>query len=605
MHLAWTQGPSDLGSWELDAGMRLQASQQLLKMLGLSGPHYDGRLDVLQSLLLPTDWEILEQAWAKLLVGEEVGALDLHLRGPNDGSLRVLRFFGDVLRDEDGKFLRWVGVCQDITEQRDAEERHRMLSGTVQEAVGRFTEDGVCVYMSSAGLRLFDCPRSNLIGAQLVDLLQSEYRSYVDLLFREIVSGQRPQASVDVRIRRPLWVELRLYPLKTRREVLIAWRDVEEEKKWEERFFQSQKMEAIGRLAGGVAHDFNNLLQVILGNLELICLGVKADSPERPLLLEVQQAGRRAAELTGKLLTFSRRDPALLRPVLINQALREIQSLVNRLIGEDILVSYALSENLPPIMADPLGLQQILLNLVVNARDAMPGGGELKVSTGLAITGPGGRPGNFVTLTVTDSGSGIDSEVRPYIFEPFFTTKEPGQGTGLGLATVYGLIRQWEGEVEVESQKSKGTTFRIFLPVSSDDVPLSRELPMTDPVAQSVVTILLVEDEDAVRRQISAQLKRQGHDVHEACDGRAALKLTVDCPVPDLLITDVVMPLCNGHELAVKLQELYPSLKVLYITGYAEEWLDRTGVPSDRLSILRKPFTIKELYTKIGEILKV
>ncbi len=384
-------------------------------------------------------------------------------------------------------------------------------------------------------------------------------------------------------------------------------------RKSEEELRHSQKMEAVGRLAGGVAHDFNNLLTAIIGYAELIATRTSSNSQAKQNAELIRKAGEQAAALTRQLLAFSRKQILQPKVIDLNALVVEMEKLLRRVIGERFdLQAHPEAEN-GRVKADPSQLEQVVLNLGVNARDAMPRGGKLIIRTENVrldrTTAPqiaaSLTPGDYVMLSVTDTGAGMDEATKSHIFEPFFTTKGPGKGTGLGLATVYGIVRQTGGGISVESESGKGSTFRIYLPQESSPVEISRTMSM--PVEKSVnfETVLVVEDEDIVRELVCEVLEDQGYNVICASNGMEALSLAGEFDAPiHLLVTDVIMPRMNGHELAGKLSALRPDMKVLYVSGYSDSDIGNHGVLEPRYELLQKPFTPQTLARKIRDVIR-
>jgi PAS domain S-box-containing protein len=377
----------------------------------------------------------------------------------------------------------------------------------------------------------------------------------------------------------------------------------------EEKLRQAQKMEAVGRLAGGVAHDFNNLLTVILGYGNMVLGQLDENDPAREYVEEMTRAGERAASLTRQLLAFSRKQILAPRVLDLNSVVTEMHRLLERLIGENIHLSTILAPDLSPVRADPGQLEQVIMNLAVNARDAMPGGGKLLLETANveldaahARLFPEVRPGAYVMVAISDTGCGISEEVRPHLFEPFFTTKGPGMGTGLGLATVYGIVKQSEGHITVDSAPGQGTIFRIYLPVAAEEKAAAK--PRTGlPLKRGSERLLLVEDEEPVRRIARTALAANGYRVYEAADGEQALEVCRQLGGRiDLLITDVIMPGMNGRELADTLAEQYPALRVLFVSGYTDTAALPEGVGEDN-AFLQKPFTPSSLAKKVRQLL--
>jgi|GEM_PF-222448 len=380
----------------------------------------------------------------------------------------------------------------------------------------------------------------------------------------------------------------------------------------QEQFRQSQKMEAIGGLAGGIAHDFNNLLTVIKGYAELSCLGLDTSDPLRGNIEEILKASERATNLTRQLLAFSRRQILDFKVINLNTLLKDLDKMLHRILGEDIALAYHLPEDIGKVKTDPGQIEQVILNLAVNSRDAMPSGGKLTIETlnveldeAYARTHMGVSPGQYVMLSVSDTGAGIDSKIRERIFEPFFTTKEKGKGTGLGLSTVYGIVKQSGGNIYVYTEPGLGTTFKIYLPrVEEEENHLQRK-DLDISVSRGNETILLVEDEQSVRELAARILRDRGYQVYEAHDGNNALNMVQSHPERKfhLLLTDVVMPGMSGKELADRLKLTMPDLKVLFISGYTDNAIVHHGVLDKGVNFIQKPFTPESLARKLREVL--
>lgn len=392
--------------------------------------------------------------------------------------------------------------------------------------------------------------------------------------------------------------------------LVIVNRDITERKQLEAQLLLSQKLEAIGRLSGGVAHDFNNLLGVIIGYSEELQKRIGPDDPYREAVDEIQNAGKRGASLTQHLLAFSRKQ--ILEPCLLdlNTIVNEEGKMLERVIGEDIELEVIASQQIGTVKADRTQIERVILNLAVNARDAMPQGGKLAIEiadveldeAASATFHTSVVPGPYVMLRATDTGCGMDAELQSHIFEPFFTTKE--QGTGLGLATVYGVIKQSSGYISVDSEPGKGTTFRIYLPHAADAPDSAPEKMPSISQHQEPRTVLLVEDEQALLKLTRTTLRNMGHTVLEAKDAFQALEISKQSEIPiDLLLTDVIMPGMNGHTLADKLSHLRPEMKVLYMSGYSDGVIAKQGVLETGISVLRKPFTKEQLTRRVEEAL--
>lgn len=391
-------------------------------------------------------------------------------------------------------------------------------------------------------------------------------------------------------------------------------RDVTEQKELEEQLRQSQKMDAVGRLAGGIAHDFNNLLTVISTNTELAIAQLKTEDDVYTDLAEIGSAVDRAKALTQQLLTFSRKNVANPEVLDVNSILGGMQAMLTRIVGEDISIVYTQSPERICTKADRVYLEQIVMNLIVNARDAMPDGGAILISTtpekldAVAAKRVGVETGDYVSITVSDTGMGIDPSIIPHIFEPFFTTKDQGKGTGLGLSTVYGIVKQFNGAIKVTSRMNVGTTFTLYLPVADCALVLSKnddQLNANADIPAGKEVIMLVEDESGVREAVRRALERQGYTVLPASNGMEALIVCEEYQSSrghvDLLLTDVVMPEINGMVLAERMHQKCPDLPVLYMSGFMGKGVDHTQVsPED---FIEKPFTIAVLMHRVRQIL--
>ena len=387
--------------------------------------------------------------------------------------------------------------------------------------------------------------------------------------------------------------------------------DVTEKRSLERQLQVAQKMEAVGRLSGGIAHDFNNLLGVIIGYSQVLKKRLEVENPLREHAEEIEKAGQRAASLTRQLLAFSRQQvlaPAVLN---LNALLTDMEKMVSRLIGEDIELGLRLDPGIGRVKADLSQIEQVVMNLVVNARDALPHGGKLVIGTENAVLDqeytrrhPGSRVGSYVMLSVIDNGTGMNAETLAHLFEPFFTTKEPGKGTGLGLATVYGVVKQSGGYVGVDSEPGRGSSFRVYLPQIKE---AQRNDPAGAPLSatfRGTETVLLVEDADALRKLAQALLEQNGYRVLAAEGGVEALKIAEkEQERIHLLLTDVIMPGMNGRALAERLAPLHKGLRVLYMSGYTHTAIAEHGVLESGTYLLQKPFTEEALLQKVREVL--
>jgi two-component system cell cycle sensor histidine kinase/response regulator CckA len=461
----------------------------------------------------------------------------------------------------------------------------------------------------------------NKAAVALYGFGEEEFRG---LLLRDIVGDEEARRLATERNSTSLWV----HRIKTgglievntavheityggRKAGLAVLMDVTERRRLEEQLRQAQKMEAVGMLAGGIAHDFNNLLTIITGYSQLIFNSLPAHDPNRYSAEQIARAGERAAELTRQLLAFSRRQVLQPKVLDLNLLVTTVGAMLQRLIGEDIELRLVLSPDLGRVSADPGQLEQVLMNLVVNARDAMPDGGTLTIQTeNINLNGtPAGqrlavKAGPHVMLAVSDTGHGMDAATRARLFEPFFTTKNAGKGTGLGLSTAFGIVKQSGGCLDVWSEPGLGTTMRIYLP--SIDQPVAAEAEVVKrAAARGTETILLVEDDEMVRRLVRETLEHEGYKLMDAAEPTEAHRLADAFKGPiQLLITDVVMPKTSGRELAAQIVSRRPETKVLYMSGYTDLAVVSRGLEKASVAFLQKPFTPAALTQKVREVLE-
>jgi two-component system cell cycle sensor histidine kinase/response regulator CckA len=531
-----------------------------------------------------------------------------------------------VVRNERGEAIATVGVSRDLSQNKEvegalAESRRRFQALLEQGHLVTLLLDkaGMVTFCNDTLLGLLGIPREGMIGRSVADLLapdggEEHIRDFEEALRLEKPHALKEYALVDSQGRRR-WFQWSITPLRgadgTVTELACVGFEITEQRILREQYLQALKLDSIGRLAGGIAHDFNNLLTVINGYSSMLLDALPASDRTWGFAREIQDAGSHAASLTKQLLTFSRRQAIRPRPTDIGAVVAESQRMLQRVIGEDVRLVTTLDPESPRVMADPDQIRQVIMNLAVNARDAMPDGGKLEISTRTAEVAIGPRyrlqdrpPGEYVLLTVTDSGIGMDDETMQHLFEPFFTTKGQGKGTGLGMATVYGIVKQSGGWIDVVSRPGSGTTVNIYLPRT--DAPAIREkAPAAALASAQGETVLIVEDQDTVRQLAARVLTQHGYSTMEAASGSEALLLLarLDAPAIDLLLTDVILPGINGRELADRVRSEMPEIKVLFMSGYAGDALGRRGVLEDGLAFLPKPFTPATLLHKVRNVL--
>jgi PAS domain S-box-containing protein len=552
----------------------------------------------------------------------------------SDGRQGWLRTSKIPVRDADGLVTGLLGTYEDITDQkraeealRQSEERYRNITETITDYVfSVVVEDGkATVTTHGAGC----LPVTGYTSEELaehpymwIEMVVPENRGFVTDQARRLLAGELVAPIEHCIVRKDgalRWVRNTLVPRFDPAGTLIAYdgliQDITERRALQEQLLHAQKMEGIGRLAGGIAHDFNNLLTAILGYVEMARIDLPDDLPDdHPLrtdLDEIGGAGDRAASLTRQLLAFASKQIVATVRLDLSAVVADLLKMLRPLLGENIAVETVLEPDTGTIEADPGQIQQLLVNLTVNARDAMPNGGRLIIETATedvtetyAASHPGAGAGSYVRLSVTDTGIGMTEEVRSHLFEPFFTTKPRGQGTGLGLATCHGIVRQMGGYIRVFSEPDCGATFRIFLPRVDGPATARATHQPASPTPTGTETVLVVEDESIVRRLAVLGLRSQGYTVIEACDGVEALKIAKRMgPQLDFVVSDVIMPGMSGPELLKRLAAVAPRAKRLLVSGHAEETVLPAGLIDVGAAFLPKPFTPERLARKVREVL--
>jgi len=528
------------------------------------------------------------------------------------------------LRNIEGDMVGVIEYVKDITQQkraeeslRKSEEHYRSIFEDSRDAVYITTRDGKFIDANQSALDLFGYSREEMAS---VNALQLYVHPSDAGKFEKEIEKRGILRDHEVTFRKKDGTEMDCLLNTTLRRAndgsILAYqgiiRDMTEHKKLEAQLLQAQKMEAVGTLAGGVAHDFNNILTTIIGNASLALMEVDKDGTLREEIGEIKTAGERAAALTRQLLAFSRKQIIQPKVLDFNELLAGIEKMLGRLIGEDIELLTIPGPELWQVETDPGQMEQVIMNLVINARDAMPNGGKLTVETAnvdldgnyFRKHGIEEQVGSYGVISVSDTGSGMDKETREHIFEPFFTTKEIGKGTGLGLSTVYGIVKQNNGFIWVYSESGQGSTFKVYLPKAKGDVEEEEKERTSVSELGGSETVLIVEDDDSLRNLARKTLQQHGYKVMDAENGEDALRVSKEYEGSiDLMITDVVMPKMGGKETAERLQPLYPHMKVIYMSGYTDKAIVHHGVLAPELNFIEKPFSPEKLALKVLEVL--
>lgn len=628
---------------EGEAGFRLAGARGLASVLDAPGPA-DGDCQCRRQLLSGDRGHVTNVAgceWLQRVQRDERG-LRGHASVPlwmDDRTVGVMNLVGaheGLFRDEELQLLNGVGnqialalariqlqaTLERRVEERTAalqrsEERYRTLAESAEDVIFVLDREGRFDYLNQTAAAHFSASPDRIVGRRLADVVPADIAEPLLANIDKVFATSAPIRTEDRVLlqNQEQWIDMQLVPIKAPHgefpAVLGIGRNTTEQKKLEQQFLQSQKMEALGRLSGGVAHDFNNLLTAILGYSELLLEGLAEDDRRRLDVEEIRKAGQSAMSLTRQLLAFSRKQVLEPRMLDLNAVVHHLDKMVRRLIGEDIKIVSRLDPRLGSVRADAGQIEQVLLNLVLNARDAMPEGGTLTIETAnveldedYASRYLGTPSGHYVMLAVSDTGCGMDAEIQSRLFEPFFTTKEKGRGTGLGLATVYGIVKQSKGSISVYSEPGLGATFKVYLPrLDAAPEPLVTVRSSDRPPTGAEV-VLLVEDHDGLRAFARRVLERHGYTVLQASNGDEAIRVCEQHQgVIDLLLTDVIMPGMSGRALADRLCALRPAMKVLYTSGYTDNTIAERGVLATGTVFLHKPYTPRSLAGKVRDVL--
>ena len=583
----------------------------------------------IRKLIDPRDLPDYHERISTALTGKQVEPFEMRLIHPN-GDRRITLTSGyEAECDTDGKPILLFGTVLDITELKrteaalvKAEREYRALFNGMID--GFALHEIICneqgqpvdyryIAVNPAFERLTGYKAADIIGKTVLEIMPQTEPFWIEDYGKVALTGQ-PLYMENYAKSLDLYFEITAYR-PSENQFACIFTDITKRKqteaehqRLEEQLMQSQKMESIGLLAGGVAHDFNNLLAVILGYGELLLRQLPAGSKQRSIASSIMEAGERAKLLTKQLLAFSRKQVLEVKDLNLNEAIHNIEKMIRRLLGEDITIHIRTKPDIGYIKADSSQLEQVILNLCVNARDAMPNGGTLTIETDSIVLDkhytanhPEVKPGLYTMLSISDTGCGMEEEIRLKIFDPFFTTKNKGKGTGLGLSTAYGIVKQHGGEIWVYSEPGKGSTFKVYLPqIETVEAAVHRE-SQDIMILGNGETIYVVEDEESVRKLACEMLSHLGYTVIETQGADECLAMAAQAGNIDLLLTDVIMPGMNGRLLYEKMALLRPEIKVLYMSGYTDNVIAHHGILEEGIHFIPKPFSEKALSRKVHE----
>ena len=548
-----------------------------------------------------------------------------HLHRGENGEIKTFEVHGFPVFDNDGNVVQMIEYSLDVSDRKIAEEALRESELKYRSLIEQSND--IIYLMYKGKFEVYNQKLLEFLGItsdeiesddfDFIDYVAPESRHIIEERDKMREQGNKIPHQFEFTVLTKAGTEIEVeasikdIPYLEGIATQAIVRDISERKKLEDQLRQAQKMEAVGRLAGGIAHDFNNLLTVISGNTDILKMGMNSHDPNYADLEDIDEAAKRAADLTRQLLAFSRKQTIELNIINLNTIISSTEKMLRRLIGEDMALETNLDEKLLNVIADPGQIDQVLVNLAINARDAMPGGGKFIIETQnteldnkFSVLDPELKEGAYVLIEISDTGCGMDEETKDKIFEPFYTTKEAGKGTGLGLSTVYGIIKQHQGYIAVYSELGLGTTFRIYLPGVDAEPDWKGKKTYIEEIPKGSERVMVVEDDKSVRKITVRILQGLGYTVIEACNGEEAIEKIMENDIQiDLILTDLIMPGIGGAELKQKLREKCPGLKVLYMSGYTSDIISHHGIADKDSVYLKKPFLPKDLAQKVREVL--
>ncbi len=622
--LANAQRIASIGNWDWDiAGHGLWWSDEIYRIFGVEPREFGATYEAFLGYVHPDDRDSVTEAVSDALERKKDYSIN-HRIVLKDGSVKTVHEQGEVVFSQDGTPVRMCGIVQDITEQvrmqanlKESEERYRTLFEDSRDAVFISNTDGRIVDINPAGLQMLGYKTKD--DFKSLDAGQLHFDPADKDLFRKSIERDGFVKDLELKVKRKdgerLIVSMTATAVRDRQGDITAFRgivrDMTGHKKLEQQLLHSQKMEAVGQLTGGIAHDFNNILTGIIGYSSVLLMRDGLEQASMEYVRHIQDLAERAAKLTQGLLAFSRKQVVSLSPSNLNDIITEIEHLLTRTVREDIEFMMDISSEPLVVMADSGQIEQVIMNLISNAKDAMPSGGRLTVSTSMvrfdedsAARSSGlNSPGAYACLSVSDTGTGMDEETKNRIFEPFFTTKEVGKGTGLGLSIVYGIISGHKGAITVYSEPCVGTTFKAYLPIASGVFKKTAAI-LTEPPPGGTETILVVEDDDDVLAVIKTILESAGYSVITASDGVEAVKrFKAEMDTIRLVVMDVIMPRKNGKEAYDEITGMAPGTRVIFTSGYTEDIINNGVIFDEGLDFISKPLTSGVLLRKVREVL--
>ena len=619
-NLRKSQEIARVGSWLYEFKDPIKWTEETYRIYGVSPETFEPNNRSLSGLIHPDDRDAVETSLKECIENGKPMETEFRCIRP-DGTIRYLSELGQRVGDAEGRPLYISGTVQDITERKLGElERERLMAAVEQANETICVTDvlGTIEYVNPAFEKVSGYSRKEALG-QIVFFNKSDEQGddfYKDL-WAKISRGDIWQGRLTNKRKdgKPFTESVTISPVHDANghisNYVAVKRDISEHLLLEVQVQQSMKMEAIGVLAGGVAHDFNNLLTVINGYTDILMQNYTSQDPQFKELGQIKKAGQQAASLTSQLLAFSRKQMMQSKILNLNEVVSETGNMLSRLIGEDIELNTIRCPGLGMVHADPGQIQQVIMNLAVNARDAMPQGGRLTIETANVVFDdeylsghPVAKAGPYIMLAVSDNGMGMDEETQAHIFEPFYTTKGKNRGTGLGLSTAYGIVKQSKGFIWVYSELAKGTTFKIYLPQINEQTIEHENEKLEDRVHCGSDTILIVEDNESVRKLICRIIQKHGNNIFEAANGNDAVNFVKEYAGEiHLVVTDVIMPGMSGMELRSKLEVLRPGIKTLFVSGYTDNAIVNHGILDSESAFLQKPFTADGLIRKMREVM--